>query len=158
MKILGIDPGTATMGWGIIQVKSQKSKVKSYGVIRTLAKFSDSQRLATIAQELIKIIKKYQPDVAAVEKIFYFKNQKTIITVAQARGVILQVCAQAGLKIFEYTPLQVKQAIACYGRADKEQMQKMVKIHLGLNEIPQPNDAADALAVAICCANSQVRG
>jgi len=165
MIILGIDPGTATLGWGIIKksqisnlpesYRNEAGKSQNFGVIRTSPKLSDSERLATISNELIEIIKKYQPERVAVEKIFFFKNQKTIITVTQARGVVLCECAKLGLEVFEYTPLEVKMAICSYGRADKEQVQKMVMLHLGLNEIPQPDDAADALAVAICCANSQ---
>ncbi len=156
MIILGIDPGTATLGWGVIK-KFQSSNVKcqNFGIIETSPKLSDSQRLAQISKELVDIIKKYQPNRVAVEKIFFFKNQKTIITVAQARGVVLCECEKLGLKVFEYTPLEVKMATCSYGRADKEQVQKMVMLHLGLKKMPQPDDAADALAIAITCANTQ---
>ena len=157
MIILGIDPGTATTGIGII--KSEKSNIDliHYDCILTSPKESTAQRLKTLYTELEKIIKKYKPDMMAVEDIFFFKNLKTAIKVSQARGVILLAGAQNKLTICEYTPLQIKQAVSGYGRAEKLQVQKMVKIILKLREIPKPDDAADALAVAICCANSNHR-
>ncbi len=157
MIILGIDPGTAIIGWGLIKkskVKSQKLKVIDYGCITTSADLSTAERLNKLHKELDSLIKKHKPGIVAVEDIFFFKNLKTAIKVSQARGVILLTAAKLKIKIAEYTPLQVKQAVACYGRADKKQVQEMVKTLLNLKEIPKPDDAADALATAICCANS----
>ena len=158
MIILGIDPGTATTGYGVIENNKGKLKVVDYGCILTDKKLKMPERLDFLGEELKKIIKKYKPQAMAVEELFFFKNAKTIITVGQARGVILfigeNIGKKTGLDIFEYTPLQVKQAVVGYGRADKNQVQQMVKSILGLNEIPKPDDAADALAVAICCESS----
>ncbi len=157
MIILGIDPGTAIIGYGVIEeskIKSQKLKIIDYGCITTTPDFSTAERLEKLHLELKKLIKKYKPDIVAVEDIFFFKNLKTAIKVSQARGVILLTIAEAKIKLAEYTPLQIKQAVACYGRADKNQVQKMVKALLGLKEVPRPDDAADALAIAICCAHS----
>jgi len=154
MTILGIDPGTAITGYGIIKKSPSKLKVIDYGCIKTEAKFSTAERLAKIDKQLAKLIRKYKPQKIAVEDIFFFKNLKTVVKVSQARGVILARAAQMKASIMEYTPLQVKQAVTSYGRADKSQVQKMVKLLLNLKEIPKPDDAADALAVAICCAQS----
>ncbi|MCD4705547.1 crossover junction endodeoxyribonuclease RuvC [bacterium] len=153
--ILGIDPGFAIVGYGLIKKdKSNNISIIDYGVVNTPAKDIFPDRLAQIHGELESIIKKYKPDIVAVEKLFFYKNVKTAIEVGQARGVIILTAIQSKIPIFEYTPLQVKQAVASYGRADKNQVQQMVKMLLNLKEIPQPDDAADALAVAICCANS----
>jgi len=156
MIILGIDPGTAIIGFGLIEKedKSQKLKPIEYGCIKTSAKFSTAERLRVIHEELSSLLKKHKPDIVAVEDIFFFKNLKTAIKVSQARGVILLTIAEKKIAVAEFTPLQIKQAVACYGRAEKIQVQKMVKTLLGLDEIPKPDDAADALAVAICCAHS----
>ena len=154
MIILGIDPGTATTGYGVIENNQGKLKVVDYGCILTDKKLEMPERLDLIASNLKNIIKKHKPQIMSVEELFFFKNAKTIITVGQARGVILFVGKNQGLKVCEYTPLQVKQAVVGYGRADKNQVQQMVKSILGLNEVPKPDDAADALAVAICCASS----
>ena len=153
MTILGIDPGTATTGWGVVK-KTKKLNWVNHGLITTSANLSTAERLNKLHRELSLLIKKYKPDVAAVEDIFFFKNLKTAIKVSQARGVILLTIAKAKIPVAEYTPLQIKQAVACYGRAEKEQVQRMVKTLLNLKEIPRPDDAADALAVAICCANT----
>jgi len=155
MIILGIDPGTAIIGYGIIE-KQGKNKLEKidYGSITTLSNLSDAERLKELNKKLDSLIKRYKPDIVAVEDIFFFKNLKTAIKVSQARGVILLTAAKTKCKIKEYTPLQVKQAVACYGRADKLQVQKMVKNILKLDKIPKPDDAADALAIAICCAHS----
>ena len=153
MIILGIDPGTATTGFGVIK-KDKKLSLIDYGLITTPADLSTAERLNKLHKELNSLINKYKPDIAAVEDIFFFKNLKTAIKVSQARGVILLAIAKKKIKLAEFTPLQVKQAVACYGRAEKLQVQKMVKTLLNLKEIPKPDDAADALAVAICCANS----
>lgn len=155
LKILGIDPGTAIVGWGSLEIRDCKLKIINYGVIRTSQKNSDAERLFLIKKELTEIIKKEKPDKIAVEQIFFFKNAKTVISVAQARGVILVTGLELKIPVEEYTPLQVKQAVTGYGRADKSQIQKMVKMILGLKEIPQPDDAADAVAIAICAANNK---
>jgi crossover junction endodeoxyribonuclease RuvC len=156
MKILGIDPGTGIMGWGLIRKEGAKIVPLGYGCVRTESKDSMPDRLNLIFDELNGIIKKEKPDEVAVESLFFFKNQKTVITVAQARGVAI-VCAKiAKLPVFEYTPLQVKQALTGYGRADKNQIQQMVKITCKLKECPKPDDAADALAVAITHAQSNL--
>jgi crossover junction endodeoxyribonuclease RuvC len=153
MIVLGIDPGTAIIGYGIID-SGKKLELIDYGCIKTSADMSTAERLEKLHKELEVIIKKYKPEIAAIEDIFFFKNLKTAIKVSQARGVILLTVAQNNVPVAEYTPLQIKQAVACYGRAEKAQVQKMVKALLGLKEIPKPDDAADALAVAICCAHS----
>ena len=158
-KILGIDPGTGIMGWGLIEKIGPNIKPLSYGCVRTESKYAMPDRLNLIFNEINAIIKKEKPDEVAVESLFFFKNQKTVITVAQARGVAI-VCAKiAKLPVFEYTPLQVKQALTGYGRADKNQIQQMVKITCKLKECPKPDDAADALAVAITHAqtNSKIK-
>lgn len=152
--ILGIDPGLATTGYGIIIKKNNNLSVINCGVISTEAKLQFAQRLEKIHQELNKIIKKYKPDVISIEELFFAKNVKTALLVGQARGVVMLTAMRAKVEIYEYTPLQVKQALTGYGRADKNQIQQMVKVLLKLKEIPKPDDAADALAVAICCANS----
>jgi len=154
MIILGIDPGTAITGYGVIENNKGKLKAIDHGCILTDKKLKMPERLDLLGEELKKIIKKYKPQAMAVEELFFFKNAKTVITVGQARGVVLFVGKNTGLDIHEYTPLQVKQAVVGYGRADKKQVQQMVKAILGLNEIPKPDDAADALAVAICCESS----
>ena len=158
MIILGIDPGTAITGYGVIENKQGKLKAVDYGCILTDKKLKMSERLDFLGEELKKIIKKYKPQAMAVEELFFFKNAKTIITVGQARRVILfigkNIGKKTGLDIYEYTPLQVKQAVVGYGRAEKKQVQSMVKAILGLESVPKPDDAADALAVAICCASS----
>lgn len=154
MIILGIDPGTAITGYGFIKKNINKLELIDYGCIRTETNLSTAQRLKKIDEELARLIKKYRPQTIAVEDIFFFKNLKTAVKVSQARGVILAGAARLKVPIMEHTPLQVKQAVASYGRADKSQVQKMVKILLNLERIPKPDDAADALAVAICCANS----
>ncbi len=154
MIILGIDPGTATTGYGVIESDKGKLKVIDYGCILTKKGFDLPDRLCLIAGELEEIIKKFHPKIMAVEEIFYFKNAKTVISVSQARGAILLTGKKNRLTIFEFTPLQVKQAVVGYGRADKKQVQAMVKAILNLKEIPQPDDAADALAIAICAASN----
>ncbi len=154
MLILGIDPGLAAVGYGLIEKKGNKYKCCDYSVIRTEASSTNIYRLEKIYNNLNDIIKEYNPDCMAVEELFFNKNVKTAIMVGQARGVILLAGSQAGLKVYEYTPLQVKQAVVGYGRARKEQVQQMVKALLNLQEIPRPDDSADALAVSICHGNS----
>ena len=155
MIILGIDPGTAITGWGLIQKRENKLSLIDYGCITTKAHLAQSKRLVIIYQELGKLLRNNKPKVMATEKLFFFKNLKTAISVAQSQGVILLAAQKAKVPIFEYTPLQVKQAMSGYGRADKKQVQKMVKILLKLDKIPQPDDAADALALAICHAHTR---
>lgn len=150
MRILGIDPGTGILGFGVIDVTLQsKVTMVDAGVIRTKVNQEDSIRLKTIYDELSGIIKDTNPEVMAVEKLFFAQNVTTAMSVSQARGVILLCGIQNGLELFEYTPLQVKQALTGYGRAEKKQIQEMVRVMLGLKEVPQPDDCADALAVAI---------
>jgi len=142
--ILGIDPGYATTGYAFIE----NEKIIDYGVIKTSAKLEFPQRLAIIYQELNDLIKKYKPSAMAIEKIYFARNAKTAIDVGQARGVLLLTAVNHKLEIIEYTPLQIKQAICGYGQADKCQVQNMVKTLFKLKEIPKPDDAADALAIA----------
>lgn len=154
MLILGIDPGTAITGYALVKKEKNTLHALDYGCIFTPAKTSNSKRITTIAEELKVIIQKHRPRYVAIEQLFFFKNLKTAISVSEARGAMLVVANQLNLEIHEFTPLQVKQAITGYGRAEKTQIQKMVKVILNLKEIPEPDDAADALAIAICCANN----
>lgn len=154
MLILGVDPGTATTGFGIIEVKGNRYQSIIYGTILTEASMNMPSRLGIINESLDGIISEYKPKHMAVEQLYFSKNTRTALTVGQARGVILLTGIQRKLFIGEYTPLQVKQSVAGYGRADKQQIQKMVATILGLSIIPKPDDAADALAVAICHAHS----
>lgn len=155
MIILGIDPGTATTGYGLIKEEKGQVSLLDYGCILTSSKKSLDVRLEELNQELTKIIRKYQPYEIAVEELFFATNVKTAITVSHARGVILLTAKQNHCAIAEYTPLQVKNAICGYGGADKKQVQKMVQMLLKLNELPKPDDAADALAIAICHLHSR---
>jgi crossover junction endodeoxyribonuclease RuvC len=150
MIILGIDPGFARTGFGVVEEKNKNLRAVTYGCLSTPAGLSFEKRLKKIHDGLTNLIKKYRPEVCAVEKIFFCKNAKTAIDVGQARGVVVMTAEEKNLKIREFTPLQVKQFITGYGKAEKQQIQKMVKIILGLKEIPKPDDAADALALAIC--------
>jgi len=154
MIIIGIDPGTAATGYGIIKKEEDRCRCLSYGVIETFSGSKQEDRLQKINTELSALIKKYHPNVLAVESLYFFKNSRTAIPVSQAKGVILMVASQKKLPVFEYTPLQAKMATVGYGRAEKKQVQEMVKIILGLDEKPRPDDASDALAIAICCATS----
>ncbi|MDD5738865.1 MAG: crossover junction endodeoxyribonuclease RuvC [Candidatus Pacebacteria bacterium] len=151
MIILGIDPGTATTGFGIIKKDSKRNfAMLDFGIIKTNPKDSPSKRLQKIFEEISFILKKTKPDLVVVEKLYFFKNLKTAMPVAEARGVILLAIQQNKFKIIELTPLEVKMGICGYGRAEKQQVQKMVKETLKLEKIPRPDDAADALALAIC--------
>lgn len=158
MVILGIDPGLATTGYGIINLQTANGRLQivDYGCVRTSAKLFFADRLKIIYSEIEQLVKKYQPDKIAIEKIFFAKNVKTAMQVGEARGVITLAAVQNNLSILEFTPLQVKQALTGYGRASKEQIQKMVKAILNLREIPRPDDAADALAIAITGANTKI--
>ncbi len=155
MKILGIDPGTGILGFGVIDVDSRgKAQLLDAGVIRTPVHQADSDRLITIYDELKQIIADTKPQVMSVEKLFFAKNVTTAMSVSQARGVVLLLGKQHGMELFEYTPLQIKQALTGYGKADKKQIQEMVRVMLGLQEVPKPDDCADALAAAITHANT----
>lgn len=150
MRIIGIDPGTGIMGFGVIDAApGGKAVLVDGGVIRTPVHEDDAVRLQTIYEELTDIITEAKCQAMSVEKLFFAQNVTTAMTVAQARGVVLLAGKQAGLEIAEYTPLQIKQALTGYGRADKKQMQEMVRVILGLKDIPKPDDCADALAAAI---------
>ncbi|MBF1150720.1 MAG: crossover junction endodeoxyribonuclease RuvC [[Eubacterium] sulci] len=157
MRIIGIDPGYAIMGWGILDLKGNKFSVVDYGSITTDAGVEAAKRLQHIYAELGAIIAKYQPEEAAIEELFFNNNAKTVILVGEARGIAVLACANAGLEISEYTPLQIKQALVGYGRADKKQVQAMVKAILNLKEVPKPDDTADAVAAAICHGHSRGR-
>lgn len=152
--ILGLDPGTAIVGYGVIVSEASQLKHIAHGCITTDKSLPMPTRLNQIAKQLRLLLKQYQPDLVAVEELFFAKNVTTAMSVAQARGVLLQTVANAGLPLEHYTPLQVKQALTGYGKADKPQMQKMITLLLELKEVPRPDDAADALAVAVTCANS----
>lgn len=157
--ILGIDPGIADTGFGIIKKDPNGSlKCLDYGTIKTAAKTELPDRLDIINRELKGLIKKYRPGLVAVELLYFCKNVKTALVVGHARGVILLTAKQDNLPVMEFTPLQVKQAVSTYGQAGKLQVQKMVKMLLNLSELPEPDDAADALAVAICAVNSRNAG
>ena len=153
MVILGIDPGYAIIGWGVLEYNANKFKVMDYGAVTTKANTPFPLRLADIYNGISEIIGKYQPAVMSMEKLFYNNNAKTVIDVAQARGVITLAAQQNGVKIAEYTPLQVKQSVTGYGRAVKKQVQEMTRTILNLEKIPKPDDTADALAMAICHAH-----
>ena len=154
MRILGIDPGIAIVGWGIVDYTAGRFTPVAYGAIRTEANTPTENRLFDIHSELDDIIRKYKPDFVSVEELFWNTNQKTGIIVAEARGVIILTAVQHKLPIHEYTPLQVKQAVVGYGRADKKQVITMVTMLLGLKKPPTPDDTADALALAICHAHT----
>jgi crossover junction endodeoxyribonuclease RuvC len=149
MRILGIDPGTGILGFGVIEVQKGKTQLVDGGVIRTPVKEDDAVRLLTIYDELTDIISATKPEIMSVEKLFFARNVTTAMTVAQARGVVLLCGKQAGLEIYEYTPLQIKQAVTGYGKADKKQIQEMVRVILGLETVPKPDDCADAIAAAL---------
>ncbi|MBN2585571.1 crossover junction endodeoxyribonuclease RuvC [Patescibacteria group bacterium] len=148
--ILGLDPGTATTGFGVVKKEQGDISLVDCGYITTPSTDSASDRLLVIGRAIEKLIKTHRPDVVAVEKLFFAKNQTTAMSVSQSRGVILASIARQKLPLLEYTPLQVKQTITGYGRADKQQIQRMVKALLKLEQVPKPDDVADALAVAIC--------
>lgn len=154
MIILGIDPGYAIVGYGVIKYENCKFKTMEYGAITTNAEENMFIRFKKIHDSLAEIIERTAPDVMAIEELFFNSNQKTAINVAQARGVLILAAMNKEVPIFEYTPLQIKQAIVGYGRAEKKQVQQMVKMLLRLDSVPKPDDTADALAVAVCHAHS----
>jgi crossover junction endodeoxyribonuclease RuvC len=153
MRILGIDPGSEITGYGFIETDGNTHHLMDYGAIRTNVRKSFSTRLLHIYEQLVKLIGEHKPDVVALEDMFYAVNVKSALKLGHTRGVALLAAAQAGLAIYEYSPLEVKSAVAGYGRADKQQVQKMVQMILRLPAPPQPNDVSDALAVAICHAH-----
>jgi len=154
MTILGIDPGTADTGYGIIDTEGDRTTVIAYGSIRTSPRLAAAQRLAQVYDRLADLIEVYRPDVMAVERLFFAKNERTALAVGRTVGVVLLCAAQKDVPTVEYTPNEVKQAVVGYGAAEKRQVQYMVTKILGLNEIPKPDDAADALALCICHAHS----
>ena len=154
MRVLGIDPGYAIVGWGVVDYAGNRFAPVDYGAVCTDAGVPFERRLDEVYAGIKEVIERTQPEVLAIEKLFYQHNQTTVIGVAEARGVILLAAAQAGLPIYEYTPMQVKQAVAGYGLADKKQVMDMTKRLLKLKAVPKPDDAADALAIAICHARS----
>ena len=154
MIILGIDPGYAIVGWGVIEYTSNRFSVVDYGAVTTEAGTPFNDRLKEVYDGVDSIIKRYSPEALSIEKLFYNTNAKTVIDVAQARGVINLAAVQNNIPIFEYTPLQVKQSVVGYGRAEKKQVQEMTRVILKLEKIPKPDDTADALAMAICHAHA----
>ena len=150
MKILGIDPGMAIVGYGMIEITQDKITLLTSGSIQTDKKLDDSKRLLEIYNDLSQIVEMYSPDCASVEQLFFFKNQKTIIPVAEARGVILTVLVKYQIPTFSYTPMEVKQVLTGYGRADKKEVEQMVKINLETDDLPKLDDTVDAIAIAIC--------
>ena len=154
MRILGIDPGYAIVGWGVIEHQSSQFKTLGYGAITTAAGGEFTARLETIYKDMCRLLEEAKPDAMAIEKLFFNTNTTTAIMVAEARGVILLAARKAGVPVYEYTPLQVKQAVTGYGRAEKMQIQEMTKLLLHLERVPKPDDTADALAIALCHAHS----
>lgn len=155
--VLGIDPGVASTGWGVVEESPNADNglvCVDYGVIKTSKEEEHPSRLQTIYKELKKIVKKFNPDIVAIEKLYFCKNLKTAMKVGEARGVTILALSEFDLPIKEFTPLQIKDAVCGYGKADKHQVQSMVQSILAMEELPKPDDAADGLAVAICCATS----
>ena len=150
MTILGIDPGTATTGFGIISQNKNQPELVDFGVITTKKNNTDAERLKILADDIRQLIKKYKPDCVGIEKLFFTTNQKTVMTVSQARGAILLVCQTHNIPILEFTPLQIKSFICGYGKAEKKQVQYIVQKTFKLKSPPKPDDAADALAIALC--------
>lgn len=154
MRILGLDPGTAVSGWGVIEHANSRSRLVAHGTISTSPRQPAHERLSHIYNSVLEVIDLYQPQAAAIEELFGGVNLKSVLAVGQARGVIVLACAERAVPPADYTPLRIKQAVVGYGRAGKEQVQQMVKALLALDGIPKPDHAADALAVAICHAHS----
>ena len=154
MIVLGIDPGTAATGFGVVERVGTRLRAIEFGCLETSLPASDPERLVAIHDGVAHLIERHRPALVAVERIFFSRNVRTAFAVGQARGVVLLAAAQAGLPVFEYTPNEVKMAVTGYGRASKDQVQRMVRTVLGLSALPAPEDAADALAVAICLAHS----
>ncbi len=152
MIILGIDPGYAIVGYGVVDTNGMRPL--SYGAIRTEAGIPIEDRLSEIYDNMTELLRTFRPDHVAIEKLYFNTNEKTAINVSQARGVIVLACVKCGVKVYEYTPLQVKMSVVGYGRAEKQQIMDMTKRLLGLKKTPKPDDAADALAIALCHANT----
>lgn len=150
MIVLGIDPGTAITGYGLVQEENGQAVALAYGVITTPSDLPLPDRLKLLQRDLAAIVEKYRPEQSAVEQLFFNKNVRTALAVGHARGVVLLTLAQASVPVYEYTPLEVKLAVTGHGRADKAQVQQMITLLLGLSKIPKPDDAADALAIALC--------
>ena len=150
MKILGIDPGMAIVGYGLIEIVNDSINLLTSGSIQTDKKLPDSKRLLEIYNDLTTVVQKYQPDCASVEELFFFKNQKTIIPVAEARGVILTVLEKLNIPTYSYPPIQVKQVLTGYGRAEKKEVEQMVRLTLQSDKLPKLDDTVDAIAIAIC--------
>jgi crossover junction endodeoxyribonuclease RuvC len=155
VKVLGVDPGTARMGWGVLRYQESQFEVLDFGCVETSSKLNNAERLLKLAKELEKIIQKTRPEILAVEEIFFSKNIKTAISVAQSRGVILLIAQKHNLNIKEFKPTEVKQAVTGVGNASKEQVQKMVQLVLNLKKIPRLDDTSDALACAIAAAGNK---
>ncbi len=156
MKILGIDPGMAIVGYGLIETCGDNIELLTSGSIQTDKNLTDSKRLLEIYNDLTTVVEKYKPDCASVEELFFFKNQKTVIPVAEARGVILTVLEKLNIPTYSYTPMQVKQVLTGYGRADKKEVEQMVKISLETDKLPKLDDTVDAIAIAICHSRSGI--
>ncbi len=154
MRILGIDPGIAIVGYGVVDKEGNRYKTVAYDAVTTKAHTPLEDRLEKVYNGVCEIIKEYKPDAMSIEELFFNNNAKTALTVGQARGVIILAAVQNHIPVYEYTPLQVKQALTGYGRASKTQIQQMMKSMLGLSEVPKPDDVADALAIAVCHGNS----
>lgn len=154
MHVLGIDPGTALLGYGLVREQGGRREAVTYGVLRTPAHMAPAERLLQLYEGVSGLLAAHRPDVVAVEELFFSRNVTSALAVGQARGVVLLAAAQAGLPVAEYKPAQVKQAVAGYGKAEKPQVQQMVRMALGLSAVPKPDDTADALAVALCCLQS----
>lgn len=154
MRIIGIDPGTATTGYSIIENSAGKIQLLDYGCIKTKAGTPANLRLQQLAEDLTFLVKKWQPCTSSIEKLFFQKNIKTAMSVSEARGVIIHTLTMLGLEINEFTPLEIKSAVCGYGKADKIMIQQMIKIIFGMKTVPKPDDAADAIAAAVCLANS----
>ena len=154
MRVLGIDPGYAIVGWGVLDYQGNRFQPAGFGAVTTKAGVPLEQRLAQVYDGVAEVLDQYRPEALSIEKLFYQHNQTTVIGVAEARGVILLAAAKQGLDIYEYTPLQIKQSVVGYGRAEKSQVMDMVRRILSLQAVPKPDDAADAVAIALCHARS----
>ena len=156
MRILGIDPGLAIAGWSVVDIIGNETILEASGSIQTNKNGTDSKRLVEIEDDMQTILKIYKPDIASIEKLFYFKNQKTIIPVAEARGVILAVLERNAIPIYEYTPIEVKQIITGYGRATKEEVAKIVAMSIKYKKLPKLDDTVDSIAIALCYSRNNI--
>ena len=156
IRVLGFDPGLANTGWGVIDADTSRMIPVAYGSITTPARLSSGERLNMIYDKSVELSKKFNPQAAGIENLFFAKNVTSALPVAQAKGILLLALYQAGIEAYEYTPMQIKQNITGNGRADKNQVQQMIKLLLGLKEIPKPDHAADALGAAVCCYNTHI--